>query len=80
MTRSVAPRRFRSMAELQAALMSGDYAGKAMHLVVLHDDACTPQHCSCEPEFELEPLTAETYARAQREQAAWAESLYQRRQ
>jgi hypothetical protein len=43
----------------------------AYHLIILHDDACTPGACVCEPEYVIEGLTPETYERGQRAQAEW---------
>lgn len=66
--------RFRNRAELSAALASGAFKGRAMHMMVFHDDRCTPSRCTCEPEFELEELTPEAYEAGQRAQDEWVRS------
>ena len=58
-------------AELYAAVASGAFAGKAMHMTVMHDDACTPARCVCSPEFIVQDLTVETCLAGQRAQASW---------
>jgi hypothetical protein len=62
---------FKTQAELVAALASSAFQGRALHMVILHDDACTPDRCSCEPEYVLEDLTVENYIAGQRAQAEW---------
>lgn len=50
--------------------------GQAVSVRVLHDSACSPIACRCEPEFLLEKLTPENYLEGQAAQAKWAkESL-----
>jgi hypothetical protein len=63
--------KFKNMAELHAALASGAFEGKAMHVLILHDDACTGSRCVCEPEYVIEDLTPESYAAGQKAQAKW---------
>lgn len=67
-------RHFASRAALEAAMATGEIQAGAFHLVVLHDDACTPGICVCEPEFILEDLTPENYMAGQRAQADWKRS------
>lgn len=62
---------FKSEAAMIAALTSDKFRGRAMHVVILHDDQCTPDRCVCEPEFILEDLTVENYMAGQRAQAKW---------
>ncbi len=45
--------------------------GGALHVVVLHDDDCTPARCVCEPEYVLEELTTENYLKGQAAQEEW---------
>lgn len=54
------------LAELQLALQ-----GMAVHVMILHDDGCSPQACRCRPEFVLERLTDESYSAGQAAQAKW---------
>jgi len=67
------PLRFRKEAELQAAITGGTFAGRAVHVTVLHDDACTPSRCVCEPEFVVEEATPAVLAAGVRAQRAWEE-------
>lgn len=46
-------------------------AGMAVHVAVLHDDACTPGVCVCSPHYVLERLTAATLEDGQRQHAGW---------
>lgn len=62
---------FKNRAEFVAAIASGAFQGKAVHLTVLHDDACTPSRCVCEPEYVLDDLTVDTYVAGQKAQAEW---------
>lgn len=52
--------------------VAGHGAGKAWHVVILHDDACAPGCCTCRPWFAVEPLTEETYRDGQRAEGEWA--------
>lgn len=45
--------------------------GKASHVLILHDDSCTPSACSCSPEFVLEELTVDSYKAGQLAQTDW---------
>lgn len=64
------PRTFRSLAGLQDAIARGELTGP-LHLLVLHDDTCIPDRCTCEPSYVVEALTTETYALGQQAQARW---------
>lgn len=59
---------YKSREELYRAAMS---IGGALHVVVLHDDDCTPARCVCEPEYVLEELTTENYLKGQAAQEEW---------
>jgi hypothetical protein len=63
--------RFANRAELNAAIIAGAFKGKAVHCMVLHDPQCTPESCTCEPEFRVEELTVENYCAGQRAQEDW---------
>lgn len=62
---------FRDQAELAAVLAAPEFQGRALHVLVLHDDACTPNICVCKPEYVVEELTTDTYLAGQKAQAAW---------
>jgi len=66
------PVRFKSLAEFMMAMAAGAFTGRAVHLVVVHDDGCTPERCRCSPEYVVEELTAENLRRGAREHEAWA--------
>jgi aminoglycoside phosphotransferase len=44
---------------------------KAWHVVVVHDNACSPLACTCSPEYILEDLTVANVERAIREEREW---------
>lgn len=68
-------RTFKSLAELQAAIASGEVSGN-VHCAVLHDDWCAmpAAACNCSPEFVVEGLTAESYERGANAEAEWVRS------
>jgi hypothetical protein len=66
--------KFANRAEFAAAIAAGMFQGSATHVLVLHDPACTPTGCNCEPEFIVEDLTVENYVAGQRAQADWVRS------
>jgi hypothetical protein len=48
--------------------------GRALHLVVLHDERCLHGRnnpCTCRPQFVVEDLTTHTAARGEREERRW---------
>ena len=47
---------------------------RSYHVVVLHDDDCTPSRCGCEPEYVVEDLTVDNYQRAAKAQSEWIRS------
>ena len=63
--------RFKNTAELNAFIETGALQGKAMHLLVEHDDVCTPGVCVCEPSYVLDNLTPEFFRAGQLAQAKW---------
>jgi hypothetical protein len=69
---------FRSQLEL--AQWSAEHGrGKALHVQVLHDENCTPDVCSCNPIYEVEPLTVESYLEGAKAQRKWVSSSSKRR-
>lgn len=65
---------FRGRAEFEAAMAKPPYRGALLHVQVLHDDWCamaTGGSCCCSPEFEVEPLTVESFEHGQSRQDAW---------
>jgi hypothetical protein len=68
------PIRLRSPAELAQLRASGALQGLAVHVLVLHDEQCTPSRCICSPEYELREVTVETLLEGARLQAAWVRS------
>ena len=73
MSDSTLPRTFKSKAALAEASASGVYRGRALHLVIAHDEGtgCTTEKCNCDPWFTIEERTPETYATGQPSQRAW---------
>jgi len=41
------------------------------HVIVEHDDACTPTACTCRPHYVLEDLTVENVLAGAKAEAAW---------
>lgn len=64
-------REFKNQAALDAFLATGELQGTASHVLVLHDNACTPGVCVCEPSFVVEELTIDNYLAGQQAQAKW---------
>ena len=62
---------YRNREAFEAALTSGAFRGRAMHVTVLHDAECSLSRCVCDPEFVLEPLAVETYEAGRKAQAIW---------
>ncbi len=60
-----------SHAELLTAVTSGELAGRALHVTVLHDDACTPSICVCTPDYIVDDLTVDSYLAGQEAQKKW---------
>ena len=46
-------------------------APPAAHVLLLHDDRCTPARCVCEPEVVIRPLTPEAIAEGEQLERAW---------
>lgn len=65
--KSVRCRTLDEVTEVQLALQ-----GVAAHVMVLHDQGCSPEACRCRPEFVVKKLTPENYLEGQRAQAKWA--------
>lgn len=53
--------------------------GQAWNVVVLHDDNCTPDVCSCSPEFAVEKLTPENLQSGLKLTREWVSSSKKRR-
>jgi hypothetical protein len=62
-------RLFKSVDGLRAFLDT--QKGNAVHVMVLHDDGCSPSRCACKPWFEVQDLTADVWIDAESRQAAW---------
>ena len=45
------------------------------HVIVLHDDACTPSRCTCAPWYELRDLTVESYQAGIEGERAWRKAV-----
>ena len=64
--------RLRSLAAVVAEVQARpERYGPLLHVVVEHDDNCTPSQCRCEPTYRIEPLTPETFARGARGEEEW---------
>jgi hypothetical protein len=63
-------RLFKTQAEFQA-FAQDEAPGKALHVLVLHDNECTMSRCVCSPWFEVRELTAETAIDGARRQRQW---------
>ena len=65
---------FKNLADFEAAMKRGDFAGKAIHCTVLHDDWCPfkcGSPCSCKPEYLAETLTVDSFQRGAAAQKHW---------
>jgi hypothetical protein len=67
------PRTFKTYASAQRAMaqIMRRPGRRLIHMVVLHDERCSPHACRCRPWYRLEELTTETWLRGEREQAQW---------
>ena len=45
------------------------------HATIVHDDACTPSSCVCEPEIVLETATPENVAAGAEGERQWRERV-----
>ena len=67
------PMRFATLAAAQDWLLAHG-AGRAVHLVVLHDETCLHGRnhaCTCEPEFVVEDMSVEALVQGERAQRRW---------
>jgi hypothetical protein len=62
------PRLFKTRAEFEAFVAAG---GSALHVLILHDNACTPSRCVCEPWYEVRDLTKDTRLDGLERQRKW---------
>jgi hypothetical protein len=67
----VKPRVFKTHDGMVAFMRSQASKGKAWHMLILHDDGCSPARCSCQPWYEVRPLTVDNYIEGQKAQAQW---------
>lgn len=58
-----------TLAALTAALGPGAY-----HTTILHDDACAPSQCVCEPSYVLSALTPERLVAGEQAEREWRAS------
>jgi|HubBroStandDraft_6_1064221.scaffolds.fasta_scaffold2200735_1 hypothetical protein len=61
-------RLFKTRAEFEAFVAAG---GSALHVLILHDNACTPSRCVCEPWYEVRDLTKDTRLDGLERQRKW---------
>lgn len=52
------------------AVLSG-LGPQAVHVTILHDDACSPSACVCSPDFVIEDLTGDVWFKAMKLQEEW---------
>lgn len=69
--RGPARRHLKNSFEFAAFAASVARTGQMIHVQVLHDEACTPSVCTCDPEYIVEELTAESYRAGQAAQNDW---------
>ena len=66
------PRDFKTLAEMTKWTL--DNPG-AYHVIVLHDDGCPSiseeDECTCDPDYVVEDLTADTFLAGQSAERAW---------
>jgi hypothetical protein len=62
---------FKTKSAFDAFVASDTFKGKALHVVVCHDDWCNPYACTCRPEYVVEDLTVENFEAGRKAQAAW---------
>ena len=60
---------FASMTELMA--YTATLKPGLAHVLILHDDACSPDQCGCKPTYVVEDGTAENIIEGARQQRAW---------
>ena len=65
------PRLFKSRASLDAFLARQKGKGGALHILVLHTDACSPIGCVCRPKFLVQDLTPTSAAVGEACERAW---------
>ena len=63
--------RIRCASAEELAAITSSLRGLAVHVMTLHDAACTPGVCVCSPEYIVQRLTVESYIAGQREQRSW---------
>jgi hypothetical protein len=64
-------RLFKTQHGLDAWIAAHTGRAGAYHVMVLHDDACSPSRCSCKPWFEVRDLTTDAVLEGQRLQDKW---------
>jgi hypothetical protein len=62
-----------------ASWMETHGRGKAWNVIVLHDNNCTPDVCSCSPEFAVEKLTPENLMECVKLTREWVSTSKKRR-
>jgi hypothetical protein len=60
-----------SVADFEELKVMVSGKGIVLHVMVLHDEECTPTICCCEPHFEIEKATAENFLEGEQAQAKW---------
>lgn len=65
------PRKDRTFTNVQDAVEFMMKRPDAYHMVVLHDDACSPARCTCKPDFVVEDMTADNWIAGQKAEDEW---------
>jgi hypothetical protein len=65
------PRLFKTRAGLDAFMASHAESGGAFHMVILHEDGCTPSSCRCSPWYEVRALTVDNVLDGAKREAKW---------
>ena len=63
------PRTFKTESAM-LAFVTARPAG-AYQLLVLHDDGCSPDRCSCKPDYEVRELTVDNVTEGRRLETEW---------
>jgi hypothetical protein len=61
--------KFSSMSEVATFL--ADQACEVYHVMVLHDDDCTPSSCTCKPDYVVEIATPDNVMAGAKAERAW---------
>jgi hypothetical protein len=64
-------RLFKTISGMVAFMLDQSSRGHAWHIIVLHHGWCSPSRCTCEPWYDVRPLTEESLVEGAELQARW---------